>query len=328
MDYSAAVAFLGSDDSYLLCTHLNADGDGYGAMLALGELLTSLGQTYRIVLSDEKVNRKLSFLPGFDRIECLGEVEGRDPVARAIFVDTPTIARERVGDVALLVGDNTKTLIIDHHRGHSDEGDVRLVDPDASAASELVYRLIECTGVPMTPEMATQVYAGIVFDTKLFKFSNPKRALKVCAELADLGADPEGIADALFAQQSYETVKTLGVALSSLALHLDGRLSVLSIDHDTYLLGGDLDTVVDQATAVEGVEVSLFFKEEKPGRHRVSLRSRGRVDVRRIAEAFGGGGHRNASGCVIDAPLEEARATLVAEVERRWTDTEPPQHAE
>ena len=328
MDYSAAVAFLGSDDSYLLSTHLNADGDGYGAMLALGELLTRMGRTYRIVLSDEKVNEKLSFLPGFDRIECLGDVERKGPVGRAIFVDTPAIARERVGDVALLVGDETRTLIIDHHRGHSDEGDVRLVDPDASAASELVYRLIECTNVPMAPEMATQVYAGIVFDTKLFKFSNPRRALKVCAELADLGADPEGIADALFAQQSYETVKTLGVALSNLVLHLDGRLSVLSIDHDTYLLGGDLDTVVDRATAIEGVEVYLFFKEEKPGRHRVSLRSRGGVDVSQIAEAFGGGGHRNASGCVIDGPLEKAQAALLAEVERRWADSEQHQRAE
>ena len=165
--------------------------------------------------------------------------------------------------------------------------------------------------------MATHLYTGIAFDTKLFKFSSPERALKACAELVDLGANPQQIADALFAQQSYESVKTLGIALSTLKLHCDGKISTMYIDHATYALGGDLDLVVDYAMAIAGVEVGVLFKEEAPGLQRISLRSRGRVDVNEIARQFGGGGHQSASGCRLEAPREEAQRKLMAEVERR-----------
>ncbi len=317
MDYSEAVAFFDPDEAYLLSTHLNADGDGMGALLALGEMLHAMGRDYRIVLGDEVPSQKFAFLSGFDRIESYGSLGGQPPFTRAVFVDTPTFDAQRVGIVAQLLGKDARVLIIDHHAGKTEEGDVRLVDSGASAASELVYRLIQAAGVDVSQEMAMQIYAGIVFDTKLFKFSHPKRALKVCAELVDLGADPEGIADALFARQSYETVKTLGVALSSLALHMEGRVSTLVVNHTTYLLGGDLDLVVDYAMAVEGVEVALFFKEEEPGHYRVSLRSRGAIDVNQVAQIFGGGGHERASGCQLDMLLSDAKQALLEEVERR-----------
>lgn len=320
MDYSAAVAFFDSDGPYLLSTHLNADGDGIGALLALGEMLGHLGRPYRIVLSGETVDQKLAFLPGFDRIERYGCAEDRRHAACAVFADTPTVAQERVGDVAEMIGPETRTLIIDHHNPEpGNERHTYLVDSEASAASEMVYRLILAAGMAVSPEMATQIYAGIVFDTKLFKYSNPKRALKICAELVDFGADPQRIADALFAHQTYETVWTLGMALSSLTLHLDKQVSSLLVDHPTYVKGGDLDPVVDHAMSIDGVEVALFLKEEKPGRFRVSLRSRGTVDVNEIAQIFGGGGHRNASGCTIEAPLEDARGALLAELEKRMT---------
>ena len=317
MDYSEAVAFFDPDEAYLLSTHINADGDGMGALLALGEMLHAMGREYRIVLDDEIPSQKFAFLSGFDRIESYGSLGGQPPFTRAVFVDTPTLDAQRVGSVTQLLGKDARVLIIDHHAARTEEGDVRLVDSGASAASELVYRLIQAAGVDISQKMAMQIYAGIVFDTKRFKFSHPKRALKVCAELVDLGADPEGIADALFARESYETVKTLGVALSSLELHMGGRVSTLVVDHTTYLLGGDLDLVVDYAMAVEGVEVALFFKEEKPGHCRVSLRSRGAVDVNKVAQVFGGGGHERASGCQLDMFLSDAKQALLAEVERR-----------
>ena len=319
MNYSAAVSFLDSDEAILISTHQNADGDGIGAMLALREVLIGKGRRCRIVISDEKVNRKFSFLSGFDQIESLGSLEDRTLFDRAIFVDTPSFAARRVGDVVELLQDDAQVLVVDHHAGHDDEGDVRLVDPEASAASEIVFRLIQEAGLKVSADMAKQIYAGIAFDTKLFKFSHPDRALKVCAELADLGADPQEIADALFGNESLETIKTLGAALSSLELHLEGRVSTLVVDHAVYAMGGDLDYVVDYATAVEGVEIALFFKEEVPGRFRVSLRSRGDVNVNDIAQAFGGGGHPKASGCRIEASLDEAKQELLQAVEQKMT---------
>ncbi|MDA0746477.1 MAG: bifunctional oligoribonuclease/PAP phosphatase NrnA [bacterium] len=317
MDYNKARAFLDSDATYLLSTHRNADGDGIGAMLAMGEALAYLNRPYRMVICDEKPNQKFAFLAGFDRIEYVGALPGSPSFSRGIFVDTPTLDPKRVGEVADLLTGDAQKLIIDHHTSPDEEGDVRLVDPNASAASELVYRFVQAVGIPVSPEMATQLYAGIAYDTKLFKFSHPKHALKVCAQLVDLGAEPEMIADVLFARERFETIKTLGVALATLELHLDGRVNTLVVDHKTYQMGGEMDLVVDQAMSIDGIEATLFFKEESPGSFRMSLRSRGRVNVNTIAQIFGGGGHPRASGCQLKMSLEEAKRVLLAEVEKQ-----------
>ena len=317
MDYNEAIAFFEPDETYLLSTHRNADGDGLGALLALAGMLDHLNRQFRIIICDDQPDPRFSFLGGFDRIESCSSQQGRPAFDRVVFVDTPTYDIRRVGDVALMLAKEAEILIIDHHAGRGDWADVRLVDSEASAASELVYELAKAAGAPISQDMAKQVYAGIAFDTKLFKFSHPDRAVKVCAELVDLGANPEEIADVLFARESLETMKTLGVALSTLELHMDNRVGTLVVDNETYKMGGDLDIVVDHAMCIGGVEVALFFKEETQGRYRMSLRSRGNVDVNEIARVFGGGGHQRASGCEIIKPLEEAKKALLTEVEKR-----------
>jgi phosphoesterase RecJ-like protein len=320
MDYSEAIAFFEPDETYLLSTHRNADGDGLGALLALGGMLDHLNRQFRIILGDDRPDGRFSFLDGFDQIETCGSLKERPSFDRVVFVDTPTYDIRRVGDVALMLAQGAQTLVIDHHAGRGDRADVRLVDSEASAASELVYRLALAAGTPVSADMAKQVYAGIAFDTKLFKFSHPGRAVKVCAELVDLGADPEEIADVLFASESFETMKTLGVALSTLELHMHNRVGTLVVDFETYKMGGDLDFVVDHAMSIGGIEVAIFFKEETQGRFRISLRSRGKVDVNEIVRVFGGGGHQRASGCEIMKPLNESKKALLAEVEKRLPD--------
>jgi phosphoesterase RecJ-like protein len=314
MDYSRALAFLEADGPFLLSTHINADGDGIGALLGLHRTLEKLGKQCRMVVTDDEPDRKLAFLTGFDQIESYHDLDNQEPASHAIFVDTPTISANRIGNVARLIDMDTRTMIIDHHAGSSEEGNVLLIDSDASAASELILGLMKATDVEIDAEMATQIYSGIAFDTKLFKYSHPERALKACSELVDYGADPVSIADNLFAHQTFETILTLGVALSTLELHYDGRVATASVNHETFLMGGDLDMVVDHAMSIDGVEVSLFFKEQSPGYHRVSLRSRGTVDVNVIARKFGGGGHRNASGCAVENSLGESLRGLLEEV--------------
>lgn len=314
--YKDVLPFFDTEDTFLLSTHINADGDGLSAMLALAAMLRAMGRNYRMVVNDLEVDGRYVFLGGFSEIESIGTMRDRPQFKRAVFLDTPTGSSQRTGDVAKLVDEGTQVLIIDHHRSEQEEGDFRLVDLGASATSELVLRLVQAAEVEVTAEIATQVYTGIAFDTKLFKFSNPERGLEACAELVGRGADPQAIADILFARESYETMKTLGVALTTLELHYAGRVATLHVDHKTYLMGGDLDMVVDHAMSIDGVEVALFSKEEVPGRHRVSLRSRGRVDVNKIARQFGGGGHRNASGCAMEAPLEELEKAVLEHVRR------------
>ena len=317
MDFQAALNFLFSGDKLVLTTHVNADGDGLGALLGLSHWLTRQGKKHRLVVADETPDRKYRFLPGYDRIESVHPHSARtrsSPVPRLVVVDTTT-SEKRIGDVAGLIGPATKTLVIDHHVDADEESDVRVIDPDASSASELIYLLINWyarrSNTGFTPEIATCLYAGIVFDTKLFKHSHPERALRAAAELVTHGADPQQIAENMFSHQTYQTVKTLGFALSNLTLHENGQISTLYVDHKTHAMNGDLDGVVDHAMSIDGVEVALFLKEQKPGQQRVSLRSRGKVDVNRIARQFDGGGHILASGCEIKGSVNEVQARLL-----------------
>lgn len=321
MSFQAALNFLLSGDELVLTTHVNADGDGLGALLGLSHWLTRQGQKHRIVVADETPDRKYRFLPNYDRIESVYN-PGLTPcsipvVPRLVVIDTTT-SEKRIGDVVGLIGPATKTLVIDHHVGEEEVGDVRVIDSDASSASELIYLLINWhahrSNSGFTPEIATCLYAGIVFDTKLFKHSHPERALRAAAKLVTHGADPQQIAENMFSHQTYQTVKTLGVALSNLTLHENGQISTLYVDHKTHAMNGDLDGVVDHAMSIDGVEVALFFKEQEPGQQRVSLRSRGKVDVNRIARQFDGGGHIRASGCEIKGSVNEVQARLLSVV--------------
>ena len=315
MDFQAALNFLLAGEELVLTTHVNADGDGLGALLGLSHWLTRQGQKHRIVVADETPDRKYRFLPGYDRIESHDAWVNFSPVPRLVVVDTTT-SKKRIGDVADLIGPATKTLVIDHHVDADEESDVRVVDPEASSVSELIYLLINWyarrSNAGFTPEIATCLYAGIIFDTKLFKHSHPERALRAAAELVTYGADPQQIAEHMFSHQTYQTVKTLGFALSNLTLHENGQISTLYVDHKTHAMNGDLDGVVDHAMSIDGVEVALFFKEQEPGQQRVSLRSRGKVDVNRIARQFDGGGHILASGCEIKGSVDEVRARLLS----------------
>ncbi|MDE2798052.1 MAG: DHH family phosphoesterase [Gemmatimonadota bacterium] len=311
MNFQAALNFLLAGEELVLTTHVHADGDGLGALLGLSHWLTRQDQKHRIVVADETPDRKYRFLPGYDRIEsmyCPIPV-----VPRLVVVDTTT-SKKRIGDVADLIGPATKTLVIDHHVNEEEVGDVRVIDTDASSASELIYSLINWYGSNsgFTPEIATCLYAGIVFDTKLFKHSHPERALRAAAELVGHGADPQQIAENMFSHQTYQTVKTLGFALSNLMLHENGQISTLYVDHKTHAMNGDLDGVIDHAMSIDGVEVALFFKEQEPGQQRVSLRSRGKVDVNRIARQFDGGGHIRASGCEIKGSVGQVQARLIS----------------
>ncbi len=315
MDFQAALNFLLSDDELVLTTHVNADGDGLGALLGLSHWLTLQDQKHRIVVADETPDRKYRFLPGYNRIESVYNSGRAIPVPRLVVVDTTT-SKKRIGDVAGLIQPATKTLVIDHHVDADEESDVRVIDSNASSASELIYSLINWyarrSNTGFTPEIATCLYAGIVFDTKLFKHSHPERALRAAAELVTHGADPQQIAENMFSHQTYQTVKTLGFALSNLMLHENGQISTLYVDHETHAMNGDLDGVVDHAMSIDGVEVALFFKEQEPGQQRVSLRSRGKVDVNRIARQFDGGGHILASGCEIKGSVNEVQARLLS----------------
>ena len=306
-DLHAARSFLEQGDDFLLTSHVNSDGDGIGGCLALGGLLRQMGKKAAIVLHDPPDDH-YAFLDGWEAIQ--RAAPPNPPKAdRAIVVDCPGL--ERIGDVATHIGGNTHILNIDHHKDNPGFGEANLVSPTASSSSELVFHLATSMGLEIDARIAAQLYTGILFDTGGFRYSlTTPTTFEAAASLVRCGIRLEQIADQVFGNRSLAEVKQRGQAIDSLALHSDGRVASLHLNL-AEMEAGDPDEVVNYGLLVTGVEVALMLKEQEPGKYRISLRSRDRVDVSQIAARFSGGGHARASGCRLEGSREEVEKELL-----------------
>jgi phosphoesterase RecJ-like protein len=289
-------------------------------MLACGRLLRTLGKQVWLVV-DGFVSPRYAYLPEIETVVSYREgLEAELPVAHVITVDVPTLSRlERV---ARLIPADAGIVKIDHHPSADHFGHFNYVDTEVSSTAEMVYRLCAGLKIPLDPALATWIYTGIAFDTGRFRFSSTTpAALMIAGEMVQAGANPQRIAEQLFYEYRPTTLSLLAAALQSLECLLDGRLAVLCLDHaclsQERYRDEDTDGFVDYAVSIQGVEAALFLREHEPGCIRVSLRAKNEFDVRAVAELFGGGGHRKAAGARLSGPLGEAKARLVAEVERR-----------
>lgn len=310
--------FLKDGDHYLISTHINADGDAIGSILALARVIGLVGRSCRIVLHDREVDLKYRFLAGFDRIASYSPSDR--PASSVILVDTPSLAR--IGDVARLIGEGARILNIDHHASNARFGEVNLVDEDACATSELIFGLARALRLRIDAEMAAQLYTGIMFDTGRFRYSNLRRAFPVAAALLHLGADPAIIAEAVYSRKSSQSVKVLGQALASLEMHFRDRVAFMTLPHRALRSAADLDGIVDYAISISGVLVAALLKEQKPNQFRLSLRSRGAFDVNELARDFQGGGHPNASGCCIEGDALQVKRALLKAIRKRLKKSE------
>jgi len=316
-DLSKIVSALKTCDGFLISTHVNADGDALSAVLVCGAILRNLGKTYRIVVPDPAPEERYRFLPGFEEIHSFEQTLDPVPANVLLAVDVPTM--DRIGDVAHLLPEYVSIIVIDHHESNEWFGEVNFVRPEASSTCQLLYEVISELKLPFDERIATCIYTGIAFDTGGFRFANTSsEALRIAAEMVDRGARPDVIADAVFHRRSYKATKRLGQVLNSLELHLDGKVSSI------YLPGArdqDTEGFIDYAISIVGVEVAFFLREEKEGRFRVSLRSKNQINVSRIAQRFGGGGHRKAAGCRMQGRAAEVKALLLEEIARHLSTT-------
>ena len=308
------------NDHFLVTSHVNPDGDGLASMLACGRILRSLGKQVWFV-ADGFLSPRYGYLPQIDTVVFYREgLEAELPVANVITVDVPVLARlERV---ARLIPRDAAILKIDHHPGDEHFGVFNYVDTAVSSTAELVYYLCVNLGIPFDAALATWLYTGIAFDTGRFRFSSTTpNALVIAGEMVRAGANPQLIAEQLFYEYRPTTLSLLTSALQSLESFLNGRVAMLSLDYallsQPRYRDEDVDGFIDYAVSLQGVEVALFLREHEPGQIRVSLRAKNAFDVREVAEVFGGGGHRKAAGARLSMPLQEAKAQLVSEVQRR-----------
>ena len=307
---AAARDFLAAGDDFLLTAHINSDGDAIAACLALRGLLAGVGKRASVLLHDAP-DSHYQFIPGWDTLHQV-EKSGETKETYAVVLDCPVL--DRIGDVQACLDEGTRILNLDHHRDNDLFGVVNVVAEEVSSTCELVYHLATYCGMEIDRDIATQLYTGILFDTGGFRFSlTTPSTFEAAAVLVRHGIHLDYIADQLFGNKSLAIIKQLGSALDSLALHCGEQVAMLYLNSED-LKAGAPEEVVNYGLMIEGVEVAVLLKEEERQNYRVSLRSRDRVDVNKIAAHFGGGGHTKASGCSREGDREAVERQLLDEI--------------
>lgn len=299
-------------EAFLLTSHARPDGDAIGSLLGLYQTLRQKGKTVRVIMGDS-VPLIYSGLPYVEVIEHRCDVPQDAPEA-AIILECDSIQRTR------LHGLKGRFLInIDHHSSAREFAHVNWIDHKACAVAEMICRLARRLEASITPEMATCLYTAVLTDTGSFCFVGTNAGtFELALELVRSGANPVDIAHHVYFSNPTSKMRLLGAALSN--LHREGALAYMHLSLDEMELSGgleeDCEGIVNYALSIEGVEVALFFRELTDGRYRVSLRSKGQVDVASIAEQFGGGGHSCASGCAVSGPLATSLELILAQLRR------------
>ncbi len=315
LDWSSFVAIVRQHQRFLLTTHIRPDGDGLGSMLALAEALQGQGKEARMVIASTFPPR-YHFLDPQDRIARFDEPGPEDRGAEVIVVlDTGTW--NQLGSFAPFLREEPAVkVVIDHHQTQDDLGALRLVDTTVEATGRLIHQALAALGAPLEPRTASLLFVALAMDTGWFRHNNTTPAtLALAADLVAAGARPDLLYEELFERNSLERLRLLGLVLERLQLALDGRVAYTEIHREDYATTGavpqDSEDLVNYTRSLQGVEVGLFFMEQPRGGIKVSFRSRETVDVARLAERFGGGGHRQASGAMLQTSLEEARALVL-----------------
>jgi phosphoesterase RecJ-like protein len=286
---------------FALGSHARPDGDAVGSMLACGMMLRQLGKEVDMVSADP-VPLIYRGLPCASTIFQTTQLEG--DYDAVILLECDGIQRSR------LAGLEGRFLVnIDHHVSGRAFGDVNWIDTDACAVAEMVYRLAKAAGAEVTPEIAACLYAAVLTDTGSFCYEGTDtHVFELARELVGRGADPAGIAREVYFSNPLSKMLLLGAALSN--LRREGRLAWLWVTHEDMIHSGaaeeDCEGIVNYAIGIGGVEAAVLLRELPDHRVRLSLRSKGQLDVARIAASFGGGGHRHAGGCTVAGPLRVA----------------------
>jgi phosphoesterase RecJ-like protein len=297
--------------TFVLTSHARPDGDAIGSALACGEILRSMGKEAEVVMHDP-VPRIYQPLPFAERIVQADRVNGAYDAA--ILLECDSIQRTR------LEGLDQKFLIsIDHHLSGRPFAHVNWIDPAAVATAEMVFRLANEAGVRITPAIATCLYTALMTDTGSFMFEGTnEHTFTLARELVRSGADPVHCARNIYFGHSTEKMRLLGAALSN--LHREGSVAWIWVTREhmdkAEAKEEDCEGIVNYALSIQDVDVAVFFREMPDGRYRVSLRSKGKVNVSKLAEEFGGGGHACASGCSVDGPLTVAVAQVMSHLRR------------
>lgn len=305
------------NNRFLITAHVNLEGDSLGSQLAMKELLESMGKQAFIIDSDP-VPEHYKFLPRAEEIS--NKIDKKLDFDAALILDCPTL--KRIGKVRDLISKDKFVINIDHHISNEEFGSVNWVEPNASSAGEMVYRLFKEIGRPLTKEVALSLYIAILTDTGSFNYDNTSSLThEIAGELLGYGLEPALVSENVYECRAIDDIKLLGLVLSTVRVNDAADVAYLEITRKMLKeTGADVsksEGFVNYARTIDKVKVGILFKEDlkEDGRINVSFRSKGEVDVNKIASLFGGGGHVRASGCIVEGTLAEVEKKVLAKVE-------------
>ncbi len=306
-DLESIRSVIGKNKRFLVVAHVDPDGDCVGSMLAVARFLESSGKEARCYIPGSIPDNYMK-LEGMSLL--LTDLELADFDYQAVFaVDTATL--DRAGNSFDPEG-GIDIVNIDHHPTNDHYGTINVVIDDTAAVAVIIYHLISSFSEDfITPEIAGYLYLGVVMDTGCFKFRNTDaESLYVASRLIEKGARADQIAREFYVKKKYRSVKLLSRVLAGMQLFEHGRIAIMRLTCSMLEECGakteDTEGFIDFATAIEDVEVAAFLRELSSDKVKVSLRSVDHYDVASFAESFGGGGHTNAAGVIIEADLERS----------------------
>jgi phosphoesterase RecJ-like protein len=306
---AAILSVLRRGERFLVCSHARPDGDAVGSMVAMGMLLEQMGKRVDLISAD-RVPGVYRGLPGTDNIRSVMRVHGQYDAV--ILLECDGLPRTRLQGLEKFFQIN-----IDHHVSGLEFANLNWIDRHAASVGEMVYRLVQAAGGHVTSAMAQCLYATLLTDTGGFCYGSTTAATFALArDLVLAGADPITIAREVYFSVATSKLLILGAALTS--LKREGRLSWLSVTHHDMVrccaAEEDCEGIVNYAVSITGVEAAAFLRELPERRIRVSLRSKGRVNLAALAARLGGGGHENAAGCTLEGPLSRALEEILGEL--------------
>ncbi len=303
---------------FLVMSHLRPDGDALGCTLAMGLCLRQLGKDVTM-WNEEGCLEKFSFLPGSELVQKpTVEKQNFDTV---IVLDTAV--KERVGTCLASVGHADVWINIDHHISNPRYGDLNYIDSTSPATGQILFELFRQCELPLTYEMADNLYVAISTDTGSFQYPNTNaRTYEIGAELVRMGAKVGDLSQKLYESYPRRRIELLKTLLNALEFSSNDRVASFALTQAASLAVGaqpeDNEGLIDTIRAVQGVIVAVFFEEIADGKIRVSLRSKDpRADVCKVAQLFGGGGHTLAAGIRMSGPLATAQQRILQAIDEQ-----------
>lgn len=298
---------------FVVSSHARPDGDSIGSQLAFAYALRSIGKDVTVVNRDAAPPPLMAF-PGVPEIRIADAISGEYDAA--VIMECGDLARPGVAGL-----DRYFLINIDHHPGNTGYGHINWFDPAAAACGEMVFDLVQALEVALSVEIATHVYLAILTDTGSFHYSSiSPRTFDICKRTLEAGVDPVSVARSVYDSNNMGRLKLFGSVLSAMQIDPSGRIAIVYLDHEMARAAGgtyeDTEGLINLPLTVKEIQAVVFFKQNEGDEYRVSMRSKGEIDIGAVAKDFGGGGHKNAAGCTVSGPIDTLQKLFLDKIEQ------------